>query len=207
MGAGLDKYEAIVFDLGGVLIDWNPMYVFGNYFDDPAHLQYFFDEVCTTAWNEEQDAGKPLAQATEERIALFPEWEQPIRDYYGRWREMLAGQIDDTVAILKELKAAGQHRLLALTNWSRETFPVALEHFEFLHDFEGILVSGQENLAKPDPAIFRLMINRYELNPVRTIYIDDNLRNVKAAAAIGFEAIHFTSPLQLSADINNLMHG
>lgn len=206
MGTGLNTIDSIVFDLGGVMIDWNPMYVYADYFEDPAQLAYFFDQVCTSAWNEEQDAGKSLALAMEERIAIFPEWEQSIKDYYGRWTEMLAEQMEGTVALFRKLKNKNKWKIYALTNWSAETFPYALQKFDFLHEFDGILVSGEEKLAKPDPAIFHLLIDRYKLIPPSTIYIDDNLRNVKAAADVGFQAIHFTSPEELSMSINNLLY-
>src|SRR5258705_3301568 len=124
--------NTILFDLGGVLIDWNPRYVFDNdYFDTIKERDYFLENICTDAWNENQDAGYPIAKATEERIALFPEWEKAIRDYYGRWTEMLHGPIRETVDIFRELKQNSRLKTYALTNWSTETFPIALERFDF----------------------------------------------------------------------------
>lgn len=189
--------DTIVFDLGGVLIDWNPMYVYESAIPDPARRAYFFEKICTHDWNIQQDAGTRLAAATEERVALFPEWEAEIRQFYGRWEEMLGGPIQPTVEIFKKLKTDGQHRLLALTNWSDETFPVALERYEFLHWFEGIVVSGTEKTIKPRPDIYQILINRYQIEPSRAVFIDDNAANVAAAEAMGLHGIHFQSPAQL----------
>ncbi len=196
--------DTIVFDLGGVLIDWNPNYVFDQLFDDQERKRYFFKHVCTHDWNLQQDAGRSLSEATEERVRLFPDWEEPIRAFYGRWEEMLGGPIDHTVELLKQLKAAGQHRLLALTNWSAETFPVALARYEFLHWFEGIVVSGEEGVIKPDRKIYEILVERYDLNPATCVFIDDNETNAAAAAQVGIKGIHFTSPQQLINDLASL---
>ena len=132
----MSKIKNIIFDLGGVLVDWNPEYVYLDVFKgDRKKMKWFFDEVCTFDWNENQDAGYPLAQATEDRIKLFPQYEEWIRVFYGRWEEMLGGPIEGTVKLLKALVANPDYRVLALTNWSAETFPVALKKFEFLHWF------------------------------------------------------------------------
>jgi 2-haloacid dehalogenase len=190
--------DTIIFDLGGVLIDWNPMYVFNGIFaGNEERKTYFFDNICTHDWNEQQDAGRSLQAATDELLAKHPEWESEIRAYYGRWREMLGGPIHDTVEILKKLKNAESHRLYALTNWSAETFPVALELYEFLHWFEGIVVSGVEKTRKPFPEFYQIMLDRYQIAPQRAIFIDDNYRNVKGAEALGIHGIHFQSPGQL----------
>ncbi len=195
------SFDTVIFDLGGVLIDWNPEYVFRQVFDDEEEMRYFLTEICSPAWNEEQDAGRPLAEATELLVAEHPQYEEPIRAYYGRWEEMLGDAIHDTVALLEGLYQSKSHRLLALTNWSYETFPVALERFDFLQWFEGILVSGHEKLKKPDPRIYRRLFEKYEVNVPASIFIDDNARNVAAAEGVGLEAIHFTSPDQLRREL------
>ena len=143
-----NQINTIIFDLGGVLIDWNPLYVFNDLIPDKERQKYFFENVCTMHWNEQQDAGTPIAQATAERIVMFPDWENEIRAYYGRWVEMLGEANHGTVKILKKLVNSPNYRVYALTNWSAETFPIAksMEKFEFLHWFEGILVSGEEHL-------------------------------------------------------------
>ena len=141
----MKKIDTIIFDLGGVLIDWNPEYVFLDVFKgNREEMNWFFDNICTHDWNENQDAGYPIEKATKERIAKFPEFEELIRMYYGRWVEMLGGPITETVDVLDKLIKSNDYKVVALTNWSHETFPIALERFEFLHWFEGIVVSGDE---------------------------------------------------------------
>lgn len=195
------KIDTIIFDLGGVLIDWNPEYVFRQVFQEEAEMRYFFDHICTHDWNIQQDAGRPLAEATEWLVEKHPEYESQIRDYYGRWEEMLGGPIEETVQILEELRAKKEHRLYALTNWSAETFPVALERYDFLHYFEGIVVSGVERLIKPDPRIYELLIQRYEVQAHQAIFIDDNFKNAAGAGAVGLHAIHFQHPAQLRSEL------
>ena len=201
MTANKKMIDTIIFDLGGVLIDWNPNYVFDQVFDDEARKQYFFDHICTHEWNEEQDAGRSLQEATEMLVAQHPEWEPEIKAYYGRWREMLGGAFHETVEILKQIKEADTHRLFALTNWSAETFPIALESFDFLNWFEGIVVSGVEKTRKPFAEFYQILFNRYNVVPERTIFIDDNFRNVEAAELLGLRGIHFRSPSQLATTL------
>ena len=184
--------NAIIFDLGGVLIDWNPEYVYLDVFNgDRQKMKWFFDNVCTSDWNENQDAGYPMAKATEERIALFPEHEDLIRMFYGRWVDMLGDAIHETVGILDKLIKSNKYKVVALTNWSHETFPIALKKFEFLHWFEGIVVSGEEKTRKPFADIYNITLERYNINAGNSIFIDDNLRNVEAANALGINGIHF----------------
>lgn len=200
----MSKITTVVFDLGGVLIDWNPKYVFRQIFDKEADMDHFFENICTSDWNEQQDAGRPLQEATEERVAKFPEYESQIRAYYGRWQEMLGGPIEGTVEILKNLIEAKTHRVLALTNWSQETFPVALELYDFLQWFEGIVVSGDEKLIKPDPRIYQTLFTRYNVAPSEAVFIDDNIKNIKGCEAVGMKGIHFKSPEALKIALQNL---
>jgi len=194
--------KTLIFDLGGVLIDWDPRYLYRKIFDDEGDIDIFLSEVCNSEWNVKQDAGRALAEATAERVALFPEKKPLIEAFYDRWEEMLGGEIGEAVDILRELKAKDE-TLYALTNWSGETFPIALQRFDFLHWFEGTLVSGDEKLAKPDPAIFRLLLNRYNLQAQDCLFIDDSKINMEAASRIGFETHHFTSAQELR---QNLIH-
>jgi 2-haloacid dehalogenase len=197
--------HAVIFDLGGVLIDWNPRYFFDDhYFASEKDRQFFFDKVCTAEWNENQDAGHPLAKATNEKIAEFPDWEKAIRDYYGRWEEMLKAEIPESVAIFKKLKENRSLKLYALTNWSAETFPIALKRFDFLHWFDGRVVSGEENNRKPFPEFYQLLLDRYHLQASEALFIDDSLRNVKAASELGIKSIQFISPAQLKKDLEDL---
>lgn len=198
----MKQIETIIFDLGGVLIDWNPEYVYLDVFNgDRKKMQWFFDEICTHDWNLNQDAGYPLAQATQDRIALFPEHTALIEMFYGRWEEMLGDAIKGTVAILDQLRK--NYQVVALTNWSHETFPVALDRFEFLHWFEGIVVSGEEKTRKPFKDIYDITISRFKLTPETSIFIDDNLENIEAANAIGINGIHFKSPEVLKEQLAN----
>jgi len=193
----MQPINTIIFDLGGVLIDWNPEYVFRELIPDPERRRFFFENICTHEWNIEQDAGRPLAEATEQLVNEHPEWESEIRAYYGRWEEMLGGPIHETVDLLRELRDREEHRLLALTNWSGETFPVALSRYDFLHWFEGIVVSGDEKTRKPFSDIYEILLDRYEVDPSQAVFIDDSLKNVEGAEAVGIKGIHFQSTAQL----------
>ena len=189
----------VIFDLGGVLIDWNPDKVYKDVFNnDSEKMIHFYTKICTQDWNENQDAGYPMAKATEERVALFPEYEKEIRMFYGRWDDMLGDQIQGTVDILKELSDDPNYKVVALTNWSHETFPKAIAKFSFLQWFEGILVSGEEKTRKPFPKIYELTLSRFNLKAGESLFIDDNLRNIEAARKFGIHSIHFQSPEQLN---------
>lgn len=193
--------DAVVFDLGGVLIDWNPRYLFRRIFgDDVSAMEYFLAEVCSPAWNARQDAGRSWDEAVEEATLRHPAYAEAIRAYRDRWAETLGDAIEPTVEVLAGLRAAG-HRLYALTNWSRETFPIARQRFPFLAWFDGILVSGEEGMMKPDPAIYRLLLSRYGLDAARTVFIDDTAPNVVAAAAVGLKALRFHDAAQLRRDL------
>ena len=189
--------NTIIFDLGAVLIDWNPTYLYQKLFKEEAEMQHFLTTVCTPDWNEKQDAGRSLKAATETLIVQFPEHEDNIRAYYGRWEEMLGGPISGTVKLFKQLKESEKYKIYALTNWSAETFPIALERFEFLHWFDGIVVSGTEMDRKPSRDFYQILLDRYEVKPQEVLFIDDNLRNIKAARQMGLESIHFISSEQL----------
>lgn len=192
----------VIFDLGGVLIDWNPDKVYKDVFNnDSEKMIHFYTKICTQDWNENQDAGYPMAKATEERVELFPEYEKEIRMFYGRWDDMLGDQIQGTVDILKELSDDPNYKVVALTNWSHETFPKAIAKFSFLQWFEGILVSGEEKTRKPFPEIYELTLSKFNLKAGESLFIDDNLRNIEAARKFGIHSIHFQSPEQLNKEL------
>jgi len=198
----MTNINTIIFDLGGVLIDWNPGYVFHkDYFASQEQRDYFFNNICTTDWNEQQDAGYPIAKATEEKLVEFPEWERPIRDFYGRWIEMLGGPMHTTVDIFRELKQNSGLKFYALTNWSAETFPIAIERFNFLQWFDGRVVSGEEGMRKPFPEFYQLLLNRYKIKPGEALFIDDSLRNIKAAEQLGIAGIYFTKAEELKKNL------
>jgi 2-haloacid dehalogenase len=193
----MKQYKTIIFDLGAVLIDWNPRYLYNKIFNTESETEHFLQHICTPDWNEEQDAGRTLAEATDLLVEEHPAFEAQIRAYYGRWKEMLGGVIPESVDILQQLKNSDRFKLYALTNWSSETFPIALVSYPFLQLFDGIVVSGREKMRKPHAAFYQLLLNRYNIIPSDALFIDDNLRNVNAAEACGIESIHFISPVQL----------
>jgi 2-haloacid dehalogenase len=195
------KITTIIFDLGGVLIDWNPAYVFDNLIEDEARRKHFFDNICTSEWNEEQDAGRSIREANELLIAEHPGWKEYIEAYYGRWEEMLGGPIDESVNIFKQLKESGNYRFYALTNWSAELFPIALGRYDFLHWFDGRLVSGEEKMRKPFPEFFQLLLDRFNIKKEEAIFIDDNLRNAEAAQQFGLQTIRYINPAQLKEEL------
>jgi 2-haloacid dehalogenase len=197
MTDGPRPIRTVVFDLGGVLIDWDPRHLYRQLFDgDEAAMEVFLAEVTTPEWNAQQDAGRSWAEAVAELSRDQPDHRELIEAYWKRWPETLGGSHDDTVAILAELKAAAVP-VYALSNWSAETFPVALERFPFLGWFDGIVVSGQVGVAKPDPGIFRHLIERFALDPSTTLFVDDSETNVRAAAAAGITAVRFEDAASL----------
>ncbi len=189
----------VVFDLGGVLIDWDPRYLYRQLLPDEAAVEDFLARICPLEWNERQDAGRTFADGIAERIALFPEHEPLIRAYDERWIETLGSAFDETVSILDELRARSP--VYALTNWSAEMWPHATARFPFLDWFEGILVSGEEGLAKPDPRIYQLLLERFSLEKSRILFIDDNVRNVTAARGLGIDSIHYVGAKELRAEL------
>jgi 2-haloacid dehalogenase len=182
--------NTVIFDLGNVLIGWDPRRLYRQLLNDDAQVEWFLREVCNSAWNEQQDAGRPWTEATALLRAQFPQHADLIDAYHLRWEETLVGPIEESVAILAALKARGV-RLLALTNWSQETFPIARQRYPFLQWFEGIVVSGEERLIKPDPRIYQCLLDRYAVNPAHALYIDDSARNVAAAEALGMQGWWF----------------
>ena len=197
-----NKIDTIIFDLGGVLIDWDPKYVYREVFDgDEEKVNWFLDTVCTFPWNEQQDAGRTIEEANAERIALFPEYEKEIRVYYDRWEEMLGGVLSGTVEILKSLIQNENYKVYALTNWSAETFPKALQKFDFLHWFDGVIVSGEVKMKKPAKEIYELTLERFGITANQSIFIDDKQENIDAAVDLGIHGIRFVNPAQLKDDL------
>jgi 2-haloacid dehalogenase len=196
--------NTIIFDLGAVLIDWNPHYMYRTIFDDEQEMKDFLEKVCTSDWNEEQDAGRALQEGTDLLVAQFPEHEANIRAFYGRWVEMLGEAFHGTVEIFRQLKASGKYKIYALTNWSAETFPMAVERFEFLNWFDGVVVSGTEKMRKPTPAFYQILLDRYNVDASEALFIDDNYRNILAAEKMGIKSIHFLSAEELAIQLKDL---
>jgi 2-haloacid dehalogenase len=193
--------NAVVFDLGGVLVDWNPRHLYRALFaGDEEAMEHFLATVCTPAWNAEQDRGRSFRDAVAMLQREHPHQADLIAAYFDRWGEMLRGTIAESVGILEELHAAAVP-VFALTNWSAETFPLALERFSFLNLFQGVIVSGEEGVIKPDPRIFCLLVDRFGLAPDRTLFVDDVAANVEGALRLGFQAVRFTSPARLREEL------
>jgi 2-haloacid dehalogenase len=183
--------SAVVFDLGGVLIDWNPRYLYRQLFDgDDAAMERFLTEVTTPEWNLQQDAGRTWDEAVEALTRLHPEHAELIAAYRDRWTETLGEAIGPTVSVLDELRQTGV-RLFALSNWSAETFPVARPRYPFLEWFEGIVISGEVGITKPDERVYRHLLDRFGLDAASTVFIDDSAANVRAAQEVGLIAIRF----------------
>jgi len=190
--AHMNHFDAVVFDFGGVLFDWNPHYLYAALIPDTVERERFFADVCTPQWNLQQDAGRPLADGLAEKIAAFPHLEHLIRPYYERWPETLRGTLVEGVAILDELHAADV-ALYGLTNWSAETYPIAqARHPEVISRFRDIVVSGHEGTAKPGEAIYWRLLKRIGHAPARCIFIDDSAANIATAQRLGFQTIHHT---------------
>lgn len=187
--------DAVLFDLGNVLIRWDPRNHYKDRFASAEAMERFLAEITPGTWNHEMDLGKPFAQAIAERTALHPEHGTLLAEWKSQWERMLGGAIDESVTLLAELREAG-YRVAALTNWSAETFPVARERFPFLDWFEDIVISGVEGIAKPDPEMFTLALARTGFVADRTVFIDDNLPNIEGARHAGLHTIHFVSPPQ-----------
>lgn len=197
------RSTTVVFDLGGVLIDWDPRHLYRELFEDPDEMESFLAEVTTVEWNSHQDAGRPWAEGIEILAAEHPERRELIEAFHRRWPEMLAGEIPGTVDVLADLRAAGVP-LFALSNWSAETFPFARERFDFLAWFEGIVISGEVGVNKPDPRIFEHLVERFGVEPAAALFIDDSPANIDVATALGFHAIQFTDATALRRELVRL---
>ncbi|HEX3885539.1 MAG TPA: HAD family phosphatase [Stellaceae bacterium] len=194
----------VIFDFGGVLIDWNPRHLYRKLFaGDDAAMEDFLATVCNPAWNIRQDGGRPVAEATSELTAAYPHHAELIAAFYGRFDEMMPGPIEGTVAILGELRDRGVP-VYGLTNFSAETYPLALARFPFIGWLRGVVVSGEHRIIKPDPAIYRLLCDRFAIDPLSAVFIDDNKLNAEGAEAVGIKGIHFTGPEALRAELVDL---
>lgn len=190
-----------IFDLGGVLLDWNPRHLYRKLFDgDEGAMEHFLATVCTTEWNECQDAGRTFAEATRALLPQHADKLELIEAWSKRFDEMIAGPIDGPVELLSQVKQRGTP-VYALSNWSAETFPPQRERFAFLSWFDGIVVSGFEGVIKPDPRIFRILCERYGVAPESAVFIDDVARNAQAASALGIHGIHFRSAEELRREL------
>lgn len=190
------KLNTVVFDFGGVLIDWKRDYLYEKVFEDKKDMQWFLENVCSDEWNMLQDAGVPFSETIPALQWKFPEYSDKIAMYESRWSEMIGGPIDGTVEILNEIQAKNWP-VYGLTNWGADTFPIVFNQFKFLRSLDGIIVSGDERKVKPDPEIYQILIDRYQIAPEKCIFIDDNYMNIESAKMLGFTTILFESPEKL----------
>ncbi|MGZ5210438.1 MAG: HAD family hydrolase [Kaistella sp.] len=194
----------IIFDFGGVVMDWNPRYFFKDYFNDDEKMEFFLKHIAEDDWNAEQDRGRSLREGTEIQIQKFPEWENELRAYYDNWSTMLKSDIPENVQVLRKLEHS-DYELFGLTNWSAETFPYALENYDFFNVFKGkIVVSGTEELIKPDPKIWKVLLERYQLTSEESVFIDDNPKNIEVAETLGFVTVHIQQETNLEKELRNL---
>ncbi len=181
-------------------MDWDPRYLYRQVFDAEKKINWFLQNVCTPEWNQQMDAGKPFEEAVKEKSVEFPEYKYEIQLYHSRWIEMIRGSIAGTVNVLYDLKNNG-YTLFGLTNWSAETFPLVRNNYAFFDELDGIIVSGEEGVAKPDQAIYSAFLERFNLMAAECIFIDDNLNNINSADQMGFNTIRFFTPEQLVKDL------
>ena len=192
--------KTIVFDLGGVLIDWNPSHLYEKIFSDQDEMEYFLKEICSLDWNSQMDVDKSFLDAIDELIPKFPQYEDQIRAYYLRWEEMIRGDIPGTVEVLREMKEAG-YPLAALSNWSSETFPRIKDQYDFLSWFSPLMISGYIGYKKPDPEPFQILLHELGRDAGDCLFIDDMEDNIQEARRQGFEVIRFTSPEKLRQEL------
>lgn len=191
---------ALIWDLGNVLVDWSPRYLYNKIFNDAEQRDWFLDNVCTMDWHNTVDGGRPTEEATGELVKKYPDWAGPIKAFYAHWKEMFQGTIDGSVVLLNELREKG-YRQFALSNWSAELFEQSRADFPFLATFDGIVLSGAEGVTKPDPKLYLILLQRYGLQAAHCVYIDDKAANVEAAQNLGMEGLLFRDPERLRRDL------
>ncbi len=193
-----------LFDLGGVFFDWDPNHFYKDIFENTEEREFFLTEVCNDQWNFQQDAGRSIAAAEIELIPIFPHYEKEIKMYYKNHRKMIRGVFETSVETLRKLKDKN-YECYVLSNWSAETFAGMTEDYPFLKLFDGLLISGQDKLIKPDLAIYELAKNRFNLNPEETVFIDDKRENIEAALRLNFKTIHLIDPKNIEKEIKKFL--
>ena len=180
----------VIFDFGNVIIDWDPRYLFETLIEDKEELDFFLNHICHLEWHGKTDAGATFAENTAERLKVYPEHAEMINQFYAGWEQMFRGEISENVALIQPLKDKG-YRMFGLTNWSGEVFPRSREMFPSFAEFEGIVVSGIEKVVKPNSRIYKILLERYQLNANECFFIDDRLENIEGARALGFHGLHY----------------
>ena len=194
-----------LFDLGGVFFDWNPKYFFKSIFSSNEELNYFLTHVCNNEWNIQQDAGKLIKDAENDLINKFPQYSKEIKMYYSNHRKMIKGTFKSSIDQLLELKSR-DYLCYVLSNWSAETFKGMEEDYPFMKNFDGIIISGEVKLIKPNKSIYELAISRFNLKPEETIFVDDKLENIQTAKSLNFKTIHLINPNKIKDEINNFLY-
>ena len=195
----------IIFDFGGVLLDWNPRYLYKSYFNNDEEMEHFLADICNGEWNIKQDAGRPFAEAVKELQAKFPEYAEAIQMYDDDWEKMLKCELPESIDLLKELKSMG-YGIYGLTNWSAEKIGYAFANYSFFSLFDGIVVSGVEKVVKPDRKIYEILLERYSLKPGECVFIDDNQDNVDMAKVLGINAIRFDNIGNVKEHLETLLN-
>ena len=188
----MDTIKNVVFDFGGVLLDWNPRYFYKSIFNDDQKMEYFLQNIATSTWNAQMDKGRSFEECMKELAEQYPEYKDPIMLYRKGWETMLKGPIESGMRVLDAVMNAKKFKVYGLTNWSAETFPSTFNKYKFLQKFEGIVVSGEEQMIKPEKGIYLTLIERYNLVPEETFFMDDNIQNVETALSRGINAVQFT---------------
>lgn len=195
----------IIFDFGGVLLDWNPRYLYKSYFNNDEEMEHFLADICNGEWNIKQDAGRPFAEAVKELQAKYPEYAEAIQMYDDDWEKMLKCELPGSIDLLKELKSMG-YGIYGLTNWSAEKIGYAFANYSFFSLFDGIVVSGVEKVVKPDRKIYEILLERYSLKPGECVFIDDNPDNVDMAKVLGINAIRFDNIGNVKEHLETLLN-
>lgn len=195
----------IIFDFGGVLLDWNPRYLYKSYFNNDEEMEHFLADICNGEWNIRQDAGRPFAEAVKELQAKFPEYAEAIQMYDDDWEKMLKCELPESIDLLKELKFMG-YGIYGLTNWSAEKIGYAFANYSFFSLFDGIVVSGVEKVVKPDRKIYEILLERYSLKPGECVFVDDNQDNVDMAKVLGINAIRFDNIGNVKEHLETLLN-
>lgn len=199
----MSEKETLIFDLGGVLIDWDPRYLYRKIFSDRDQMEFFLDQICTPSWNAQMDKGYPFHKAVAELSEEHPQYSAEIHAFFDRWEEMIEGSFPESVKVLEEVREAG-YPLAALSNWSGETLPRVAHQFAFLTWFDPLMVSGEVEMVKPDAEIFHHLLNELGRNPGDCLFIDDSIANIQTAQELGFQTIHFSSAGQLRTELHAL---
>lgn len=199
----MNNITTVIFDFGGVLIDWNPRHLYRRFFDSPAEMETFLQEIDFASWNAQQDRGRSFMEGVRELSARFPRYTDLIRAYHEHWEESVGMPIEGSLDLLRRLKNAG-YSVFGLSNWSMETFPRTLAKHAFFNLLDDYLISGEVKSVKPDPLIFRLALARFHRQAEECVFIDDSPANISAAASLGFSCILFHSPPQLEAGLKRL---